>query len=406
MRFASRVDGLGGPGSEAWAIHIDAVRRVERGDDVILLSVGDPDFATPPSITAVAAASLERGRTHYTEVVGQEALRAAIASWHERTTGQTVTAAQVVVLAGAQCALFAALQCVVDPGDEVVVFEPMYLTYAAAVAASGGVPVPVPLRAENGFHLDPADLEAALGPRTRAVLWNGPNNPTGAVGQAAEIAALARACRERDLWLVSDEVYAGLVFEGQHRSPAAAPGMAERTIVVSSLSKSHAMTGWRVGWLVGPQGLAAHAGQLALCMLYGSPPFIQDAATVALIDAPAEISLMREHYRRRRDVVCDGLASVPGLRCHRPEAGMFVMLDVRDTGLGADAFARGLLEVAGVSVLAGDAFGGAATGHVRVALTVDEERLREACDRIGHFVAHRTRRDPLSPAGNARKRRA
>ena len=388
MRFASRVDGLGGPGAEAWRIHEDAIGRAQRGEDVILLSVGDPDFATPPSISAAAMTSLEHGRTHYTEVVGQEALRAAIASWHERTTGQSVTASQVVVLAGAQCALFAALQCVVEPGDEVIVFEPTYLTYAAAVAASGGTPVPVPLHAENGFHLDARDLEGALGPRTRVILWNGPNNPTGTVATAAEIAALARVCRERDLWLISDEVYAGLVFEGRHRSPAAAPGMAERTIVVSSLSKSHAMTGWRVGWLIGPQDLAAHAGRLALCMLYGSPPFIQDAATAALVDAPAEVSMMREHYRRRRDVVCDRVGSVPGLHCHRPEAGMFVMLDVRGTGLGADAFAHGLLEAEAVSVLVGDAFGGAARGHVRVALTVDEDRLAQACERIGRFVLH------------------
>ena len=386
MRFASRVDGLGGPGAMAWSIHEDAVARAQRGQDVILLSVGDPDFATPAPIKRAAVVGLERDRTHYTEVVGELALRGAIAGWHERTTGQAVSAAQVVVLAGAQSALFAALQCVVGPGDEVVAFEPMYLTYAAAVAATGATLVAVPLRAENGFHLDPADLDAALGPRTRAILWNTPNNPTGAVARPAENEALARACRERDLWLVSDEVYAGLVYDGRHLSPAAAPGMEARTIVVSSLSKSHAMTGWRVGWLVGPPDLAAHAGRLALCMLYGSPPFIQDAAVLALEAAPPEVEAMRGHYRRRRDLVCARLGGVRGLRCHPPEAGMFVMLDVRATGIGADAFARGLLEAQGVSVLSGDAFGGAARGHVRVALTVDEARLEAACARIARHL--------------------
>lgn len=386
MRFADRVQGLGGPAADAWQIHADALERRERGADVILLSVGDPDCATPPAIVAAGRASLERGRTHYAAIAGQPALRAAIAAWHERIAGLSVEPDRVVVLAGAQCALFAALQCVVGPGDEVVGFEPLYVTYPASVAASGARLVTAPLRPERSFHLDPRDLEAAITPATRAILWNSPNNPTGAVATREEVAALAEICRARDLWLISDEVYASLVFEGAHLSPAALAGMAERTIVVSSLSKSHAMTGWRLGWLFGPPQLAAHARRLALCMLYGSPAFIQDAATLALTGDIPEVAAMREHYRRRRDAVCRRLGGLPGLRCHRPDGGMFVMLDVRGTGRTADAFARGLLEEENVAVLGGDAFGAPAAGHVRVSLTVPDERLAEACDRIGRFV--------------------
>jgi arginine:pyruvate transaminase len=388
VRYALRAAGFGGPAAETWNIHYEAVRRRRRGEDVILLTVGDPDFGTPLPIVEAAKASLDQGRTHYADVTGQPPLRAAIAAQHAKLTGQQVSPDQVVVLAGAQCALFAAFQCLVDPGDEVIVFEPAYVTYPATVAAAGAILVPVPLRPENGFHLDPADLRRALTPRTRAILWNSPNNPTGAVATAEELAALASTACEHDLWLVSDEVYATLVFTGQHRSPAALPGMAERTVTVSSVSKSHAMTGWRLGWLIGPEPLAHHAGRLALCMLYGSPGFIQDAATTALAHDLPELATMRERFRRRRDTVLDHLANLPGIRCHEPAGGMFVMLDVRGTGRSATDFAHGLLAAENVSLLPGDAFGSPAAGHVRLSLTVSEERLVEACGRIRrHLLA-------------------
>jgi arginine:pyruvate transaminase len=238
------------------------------------------------------------------------------------------------------------------------------------------------LRPENGFHLDPADLARAVTPRTRAILWNSPNNPTGAVATTDEIEALAHMACEHDLWLVADEVYAGLVFDGAHRSPAGLPGMAGRTVTVSSVSKSHAMTGWRLGWLVGPEALARHAGNLALCMLYGSPAFIQDAATLALTRDLPEVAAMRERLRRRRDIALDLLANLPGLAYHRPDAGMFMMLDVRRTGRSAHDFAYGLLAAENVALLPGNAFGSPAAGHVRLSLTVPEERLIEACERI------------------------
>lgn len=397
MHFSGRVKGLGGPATEVWEILALAAERRRRGEDVIVLAIGDPDQPTPAAVVEAAKASLDRGRTHYADVAGQPALRAAIAARHAATTGQVVDPAQVVVLSGAQCALFATLQCLLDPGDEAIVFEPAYVTYPATVAASGATLVPVPLRPENGFHLDPSDLHRALTPRTRAILWNSPNNPTGAVGSRAELEAVAAACVERELWLVSDEVYAGLVYEGEHLGPAALPGMAERTVTVSSLSKSHAMTGWRLGWLVGPPQLAAHAANLALCMLYGSPGFVQDAATTALTTDLPEPAAARERYRRRRDAVVRRLSMLPGLRCHKPAGGMFVMVDVRGTGLSADAFAHGLLAAEGVALLPGDAFGPPAAGHVRLSLTVGEDRLAEACERIGRYafrLAGRSRRPP------------
>jgi arginine:pyruvate transaminase len=386
MRYASRVAGLAGAEAAAWDIHRLALDRQAGGQDVILLSVGDPDLPTPRPIVDRAKASLDAGRTHYADVTGQIELRAAIAAHHQRLSGQTVDPSEVVVLAGAQSALFAACQCLLEPGDEVIVPEPMYVTYPATIAAAGARLVRVPLLAERGFHLDLDALSAAVTPRTRAILLNSPHNPTGAVMTRHELEAVALLCRQHELWLLSAEVYATLVFEGEHVAPAGLPGMAERTATIASLSKSHAMTGWRIGWLIGPRQLARHVSHLALCMLYGSPTFIQDAATEALAREHVEVAAMHERYRRRRDAVCRRLAGLPGLSCTRPKGGMFVMLDVRRTGLSAEAFARSLLADEGVCVLAGDAFGGAAAGHVRLSLTASDERLAEACNRIGRFA--------------------
>ena len=364
MRYAQRVAGLGGPAAETWAIHTEAVRRRRRGEDVILLSVGDPDFPSPAPIIEAAKASLDKGRTHYADVVGQQPLREAIAAQHERLSGQRVTADEVVVFAGAQCALFAALQCLVEPGDEVIVLEPAYVTYPAPWRRAG--PRSCPCRC--GRATTSTSTRRTWRRRSRRApapsCGTRPTTRPGRSRHGPRSRRCARVARERDLWVVSDEVYATLVYEGEHLAPASLPGMAERTVTVSSVSKSHAMTGWRLGWLVGPPELALHAGNLTLCMLYGSPAFVQDAATVALTRDLPEVRDMAARYRRRRDAVTGRLSGLPGVSCHTPAGGMFVMLDVRPTGLTAEAFAFGLLDAEGVSVLPGDAFGSPAAGHV------------------------------------------
>jgi len=382
MRFSSFVERIGGEGAAAWDIHTKAVERQRRGEDVIVLSVGDPDFDTPPAIVDAAIESLRQGRTHYMPIIGEPALRRAIAREHGRTTGQEVGPENVAVLAGAQCALFSAAMCVLDEGDEVIVPEPMYVTYEAVLRSAGARIVNVPLPASRGFALDPAEIAAAVTARTRAILINSPHNPTGAMLTRRDWEAVAEICRRHDLWLLSDEVYASLTYESEHVSPAGLPGMDERTVTINSLSKSHAMTGWRIGWAVAPRPLVPHLANLALCMLYGCPGFVQDAALAALEAGPTEVARMRDIYRRRRDLVHRKLSQAGGLGCHLPEAGMFMMVDIRETGLGADAFCEGLLDAKGVSVLAGEAFGPSAAGHVRLSLGTPEPVLEEACDRI------------------------
>lgn len=388
MRFSSIVDRIGGEkGADAWVVHMRGVERRRRGEDVIVLSIGEPDFATPAPIVDAAAGAMRDGRTRYTPAGGILELRTAIATHHRAAFGMAVDPEQVVVLPGGQCGLYAALMCVAEAGDEVLAPEPRYVTYDATIGASGARMTSLALRPDSGFQVDPEGLRAAVGPRTRAILINTPHNPTGTMLDEDSLDALASLCRERDLWLISDEVYARLVFDRPHRSPGTLPGMAERTVVVSSMSKSYAMTGWRLGWAIAPPQLARHMRDLASCMFFGCPEFIQVAAAHALREAEADVAGMVAVYRRRRDLVCGALAGVPGIRFQTPPAGMYVMLDVRGLGLSGQEFACGLLEAAGVTLLPGEGFGPSAAGHVRLCFAAADHELVEACARIARYVA-------------------
>lgn len=386
MKYSNLVERLQGRRTSAWEIHRVAQQAFADGEDVIVLSVGDPDFATPAPIVERAIEALRGGDTHYSAVSGREPLRAAIADEHTRSTGCAVSAANVILTAGAQNGVFATSLCLLEAGDEVIVPEPMYLTYEACVRAAGATLVPVPVDPERAFHLDCEALEAAVTPRTHAIFLATPCNPTGVVMPRADLERIARLACKHDLWVLSDEVYADLTFEREHVSIAAMPGMAERTVTLGSLSKSHAMAGWRVGWAIGPAALIEHMGRLALAMLYGLPGFIQQAALTALRNKAPIVAEMREIYRRRRDVAFERLHRVPGLRCLLPEAGMFMMVDVSGTGLDTVDFTWQLFRAKGVSLLDASAFGETANGFVRLGFVVDEARLIEACDRIAAFV--------------------
>lgn len=382
MRYSALTQRIAGDGAAAWQIHYRALELREQGVDVLLLSVGDPDFDTPRPIVQACIDSLLAGDTHYAEVRGSRGLRDSIVSRHRRRSGQTVGVDEVIVMPGAQCGVYSVVQCLLDPGDEVIVAEPMYVTYEGVFGACGAKVVPVAVRPENGFRVDPADVAALITPKTRAILLNSPNNPSGASLPLMIWQELASLCIRHNLWLISDEVYSDLLYEGEHISPASLPGMAERTATIDSLSKSHAMSGWRVGWVIGPKTLIDHLEHLSLCMLFGIPEFVQNAAQVALDGNLPEVAMMREEYRQRRDLVCASLNACPGLRAVRPDGGMFVMVDVRQTGLSAQHFAERLLEGYGVSVLAGEAFGPSAAGHIRIGLVVDRQKLADACRRI------------------------
>jgi arginine:pyruvate transaminase len=385
MRFSSFVDRVAGKGAGAWAIHFEAMRQRAAGRDIILLTVGDPDQPPPEPIIEATAASLRRGRTGYAPILGYPEVRAAVAARFARRTGTACSADNVVVVPGAQAGLYFALQCLAGPGDEVIVPEPMYATYEAVVGASGAQLVNVPLAPDNAFHPDLDALAGKVTPRTRVIWINSPHNPTGAVLSRAEIETICDLCRRHDLWLISDEVYEDFAYVRPHLSPWSFPGMAERTVVVSSLSKSHAIPGFRLGWIIGPPALCGHAGHLfkaLVCTLYGGPPFIQDGALAALSQDLPEVAAISAAYRRRAGLLSGILMDAPNCKVTSPEGGMFVLLDVRGSGLGSEAFARMLLEREGVAVLPCDGFGPSAVGQLRISLTAEDPLLEEAGRRI------------------------
>ncbi len=386
MRFAPRVADYSGPGSGGWNVQQEAAVLRDSGHDVIFLTIGDPDQPTPSPVIEATIAALRRGRTGYGSMVGHPELRAAIAARFASRTGRPCAAENVTVTTGAQGGLFCAMQCLVGPGDEVIVPEPVYATYQGVLAASGAEMVMVPLPAERGFHPDLDSIAGAVTPRTRVVWINSPHNPTGAVFTPEEIAGIAEICRRHDLWLVSDEVYEDLAFARPHLSPWSLPDMAERTIVVSSLSKSHSMPGFRLGWIIGPPALGRHLFVLLLSMTYGTPPFIQEGALAALSAELPEVAALRDDYRRRAGLMSGILAAAPNCRSIPPEGGMFVLLDIRGTGMAAQQFASALLESEDVAVLPCDAFGPSAAGHLRISLTEPDARLAEAGRRIVRFA--------------------
>jgi arginine:pyruvate transaminase len=367
-------------------VHIEARRRQAAGEDIIFLTVGDPDQEPPAMVIEATVAALRQHRTGYAAIVGFPALREAIAARVARRSGQPCTADNVAVVPGAQGGVFTAVQCLAGPGDEIVVGEPIYATYEAVIGASGAQMVTFPLRPDTGFHPDLDALARAITPKTRVIWINSPHNPTGSVFTRAEMERVAALCREHELWLLSDEVYEDFAFARPHIGAWSLPGMAERTVVVSSLSKSHALPAFRLGWMVGPPELIRHVSNLLLCMTYGSPAFIQDGALAALRQDLPEVAALREDYRARAALMSELLAEGPRCRAIPPEGGMFVLLDVRGTGLGAADFARRLLDSERVAVLPCDGFGPSAEGHLRIALSAPEARLRDAAGRILRFA--------------------
>ena len=384
MKFSSVVERIAGEGAAAWTIHYKAREAQERGEDVIVLSIGDPDLPAPAPVLARAIDALSAGDLRYTPAAGRHAVRAAIAVAHTRRTGQPVSADNVIFLSGTQNALFAASMCIAGPGDEVLAMEPLYPSYPATIQASGALLVRVPAPASRGFRPDLKLLEAAITPRTRALFFATPNNPSGVILSEHELTAIGELARRHSLWLVADEVYAGLAPGG--RVPGLAARLPEQVITVSSISKSHSLPGLRAGWLVGPKMLVKHAESLAMCMLFGLPGFIQEATMTALEVADQAESRIRDLCTARRDMLLEGLMDLRGIRCCVPDAGMFTLMDVRGTGLSGYDFMCALYKAERLSVIDGGAFGAETRGFVRLCFAADEATLSEALVRIRRFV--------------------
>ena len=381
MQFSPLVKRISGEGADAWRTHSEAAAARDRGEDVIILSIGDPDINAPEAVVERTIERLRAGDTHYTPARGRNTLRAAIAKAHSERTGQAVQADNVVCLAGTQNALFVASLCLAGPGDEVITFDPLYPTYTATIEVSGARLVRAPTG--SGLRPDLAALESLVTPHTRAIFWATPNNPSGVILSESELGAIGAIARRHRLWIVSDEVYAGLAPGG--KIPSLASLLPEQVVTLGSLSKSHSMPGFRAGWLIGPRELAAHAESLSMCMLFGLPGFIQEAALTALSIAPETERGLRNFCDARRERFVAGLEGVPNISAFAPQAGMFLLVDVRDTGLTGYEFMRALYERRKVSVLDGAAFGRQTAHFVRICFATDEATIDAACARIRQF---------------------
>ncbi len=386
MKQTGRMARLHGSGSDNWAVHDRACELIQAGVDVVDLTVGEPDADAPESLIRDAVVALEAGRIGYSEGRGEQGLRQAVAEHYSARSGRSIEPSQALCLPGTQAALFVAMMGVAEEGCEVIVGDPMYATYAHVVAGTGAELVPVPLDPESGFRLNAAAVEAAVTPATSAVLITTPHNPTGAVLTEDDVAALCDVAFRHDLWIISDEVYGDFVSDGvSFHSPLSVAHVADRVIVVSSISKSHAAPGFRSGWCVGPRDFIDRVVPYAEAILFGNQPFIADATAHAVRHGSSVVGGMIERFGARARMLADRLHSETDLRVRVPEAGMFAMVDVSSTGMGGKAYAYDLLANGGVAVMPGASFGATVSDWVRVSLTVDDDRFGEACDRI---VAH------------------
>ncbi|MEL6783404.1 MAG: pyridoxal phosphate-dependent aminotransferase [Pseudomonadota bacterium] len=386
LHTAPMAQRLASLGSERWAVHFEARRRVAAGEDIIELTIGEPDVPTPSALVETAAQAMRDGRTGYAGGRGEPGLLAAIARHYTKRSGRTVTPENVLALPGTQAALTVAMMTLVSEGDEVLLPDPYYATYEGVVRASGAQFVSVPMDAENGFHLTADYVEAAITPATKVLLLNSPHNPTGAVLTRQEITGIGAVCAKHDLWIVSDEVYESLIFHGQFASPFDQADLARRTLVTSSISKSHAAPGFRSGWMVGPEWVLNAAQGIAEALLFGNQPFIADMTEHAMGDGGEAALAMRANYMRRISLLAKIFEKSEKLTPLLPEAGMFMLVDVSATGLDGNSFAEGLLD-AGVAVMPGGSFGAQAKPFIRLSLTVPDEVLVEGANRICAFAA-------------------
>ncbi|WP_297338798.1 pyridoxal phosphate-dependent aminotransferase [Pseudophaeobacter sp.] len=375
----ARLASLGGA---KWDLHLAARDRIAAGADIIEMTIGEPDVPVPAELMDHSIASMRAGRTGYSDGRGELNLRRALAESYSNSRGREFEPDNFLCFPGTQTALFAAMMGVAQHGDEVLVGDPMYATYEGVVAASGAKMVPVPLKPENGFRMQAADVASRITPRTRALLLTSPHNPTGAILRQSDLLALCELARIHDFWILSDEVYEQLVFDGaEFVSPLSLPDYADRVIAVSSISKSHASPGFRSGWCVGPKAFCDALLPYSETMLFGNQPFIADMTELAIREGSSVSSGMRQRFSRRAQLLADRVEAETALQVHRPEAGMFAMINVAATGLTGDAYAWDLLEN-GVAVMPGSAFSDSLTSWVRVALTIEDAEFETALNRL------------------------
>jgi aminotransferase len=359
-------------------------------DDVISLGVGEPDYVTPEPIRRAAVQSIERGDTHYTSNYGLPELREKLSDHLFRLYGVRYNPVdEIVITSGASEAFDIALRALLDPGDEVLCADPSYVAYLPATVMAGGCFVPVPTYAANDFRLLPGDVEAAITPRTKALLLGYPSNPTGAVMGKEDLIAVGEVARKHDLAVISDELYDRMTYVGQHTCFAALPDMQGRTVLLGGFSKTYAMTGWRLGWVAAPRALAEAVMKVHQYVMMSAPTAAQYAGIAALDEGEDFVAEMVAEYDRRRRLIVDGFRAI-GLPTFEPRGAFYAFPDISVTGLDSVAFSERLLAEERVAVIPGSAFGAGGEGYVRACYASGYEQIERALERIGRFV-QRTR---------------
>jgi aspartate aminotransferase len=385
--YAKRMSRLG---TESAFEVLAAARALEaQGRDIIHLEIGEPDFTTPQNIIDAAVRAMNDGATHYTPAGGIPEVREATARYVTKQTGVATQAANVVLAPGSKNILLFALLSLVEEGDEVIVPDPGYSIYRSLVDFVGATPVSLPIRQSNAFRVDVEELRSLLTPRTRMLIVNTPQNPTGGVLTREDCEQIARIAVEHDLVVISDEIYSRLIFDGEHTSLYGMPGMAERTILMDGLSKAWAMCGWRLGFGVMPADLAKRMETLMINSSSCAAAFTQWAAVEAFESPESDraVEEMVAEFRRRRDVIVDALNGIPGISCHRPAGAFYVFPDITATGWNERELASTLLDEVGVAVLPGTTFGPLGAGHIRLSCANSVENLQRAADRIATLLA-------------------
>ena len=385
-RIASRVSQLHGEG--ALAVYSRAKELERQGRSIIHLELGEPDFHPAAPVVDALRGAVAAGRDRYCSTRGLPALAEAIADYLKRTRGVVATGEQVLVAPGCKMALSLAMMALVEPGDEVLLPDPSFPIYPSFTRGLGATPVAFGLEEKNKFQPDVEEIAQKVTPRTTMLIFNSPNNPTGTVFSDAAMEKLAVLARKHDLWVLSDEIYARILFSGEYHSIWSLPGMADRTVIIDGFSKSFAMTGWRLGYAVAPVEVIDAMDLLVLNTFTCAAEFTQVAAIEALRDSTSAVEAMVAEYRKRRDQFVTGLNHIPGFRCQAPDGAFYAWVNIEDTGLSADEVQRLLLEEAGVAGIAGAAFGPGGKNYLRFSLASARRLLLEALERIQRVSFH------------------
>ncbi|MFQ5594773.1 MAG: pyridoxal phosphate-dependent aminotransferase [Anaerolineae bacterium] len=385
MKFAQRMSRLGT--ETAFEVLARAKALEAQGRDVIHLEIGEPDFDTPAHIVEAAVRALHEGHTHYTPAAGVPALRQTIARHISESRGIDARPEHVVVTPGAKPIMFFTLLALAEAGDDVIYPNPGFPIYESMINFVGATPVPLPLREERDFRFDADEFRSLVSDRTRLIILNSPQNPTGGVLTREDLQAVADVARERGIMVLSDEVYEQILYAGEHVSIASLPDMQELTILLDGYSKTYAMTGWRLGYGVMPTALAEQVTKLMVNSNSCTAAFTQQAGIAALTGPTDEVRAMVRAFRERRDVIVNGLNQIPGIRCVMPAGAFYAFPNVTGTGVGSRELADRLLNEAGVATLAGESFGAYGAGYLRLSYANSVENIRAALERIGEVVA-------------------